>query len=99
MLLLGAGEPVSRDRLIEGLWGETPPPHVGHALDAQVSSLRRTLRPAGSDRLGRRAPGYALRVAPGELDLERFEALRAADALDAALALWRGPALADVLSE
>src|SRR5206468_6103532 len=42
---------------------------------------------------------YALRVAPGELDLERFEALRAADALDAALALWRGPALADVLSE
>ena len=98
LLLLGAGEPVSRDRLIEGLWGETPPPRVDHALDAQVSSLRRALAPTGN-RLVRRAPGYAVRVQPGELDLERFEKLRSAGEPGHALALWHGPALADVLSE
>ena len=98
LLLLGGGEPVSRDRLIEGLWGETPPPRVDHALDAQVSSLRRALAPTG-DRLVRRAPGYAFRVESGELDLERFGELRSAGEPGDALALWRGPALADVLSE
>jgi peptide/nickel transport system substrate-binding protein len=99
LLLLGGGKPVSRDRLIEGLWGEAPPPRIDHALDAQVSSLRRTLAPTGGDRLVRRAPGYALRVEPGELDLERFEQRYAAGDPAEALALWRGPALADVLSE
>ena len=113
MLLLDANEPVARDRLIDGLWGERLPPRVEHALDAQVSALRRTLAGLGGARLMRRAPGYALEVEPGALDLHRFEHLvaaghealhlgrtaEAAARLRDALAVWRGPALANVLSE
>ena len=72
--------------------------------------MRKTL---GEGRLVTRTPGYLLRVEPGELDLDRFERLyrrgheavirgaasEAADALRSALALWRGPALANVLYE
>ena len=67
----------------------------------------------GEGRLVTRTPGYLLRVEPGELDLDRFERLyqrgheamsrgaatEAAYALRSALALWRGPALANVLYE
>jgi YVTN family beta-propeller protein len=109
-LLLRANEVVSRDRLIEGLWGERPPPTAAHTLDNYVSRLRKTL---GNARLSRRAPGYVLHVGRDELDLDRFERLlaegraqlaqgeagEAARTLRAALALWRGPALADVLYE
>ena len=105
MLLLHAGRPVSRDRLIDGLWGESPPVSAGHTLDDYVSRLRRLL---GADRIERRPSGYLIRVEPGELDLERFEALlerrcaaaAAGDAVTAravlgdALGLWRGAALA-----
>src|SRR4051794_9445106 len=112
MLLLDANAVVSRDRLIEGLWGERPPSEVEHALDVQVSTLRRTLAAAQDGRLVRRAPGYVLTVRPGELDLDEFEALAAegrrlraqgheraaADVLGRALDLWRGPPLADVMS-
>jgi ABC-type transport system substrate-binding protein/DNA-binding SARP family transcriptional activator len=110
LLLLHANELVSRDRLIDALWGERPPPRVHQSLDSYVSRLRRAL---GPDRLVRRPPGYVLVVEHGELDLDRFEELlrrgRAAAAagdsasasaqLGAALALWRGPALGDVLYE
>ena len=72
MLLLRANEAVSRERLIEGMWGEQPPPTAEHTLDNYVSRLRRLL---GNGRVERRSPGYALRVEPGELDLERFEQL------------------------
>jgi YVTN family beta-propeller protein len=107
ILLLNVNEPVSRDRLIDGLWGESPPPSAGHTLEDYISRLRRTL---GSDRIERRPPGYLIRTAPGELDLERFEALleqgrsaaaagramEARDRLREALGLWRGRALADL---
>lgn len=110
MLLLHPNEVVSRDRLIDGVWGERPPAAAQRSLDSYVSRLRSIL---GSDRIERRAPGYVFRVEPGELDLERFETLleqgRASAAVgDAALAsetlrqairLWRGPALADLLHE
>jgi peptide/nickel transport system substrate-binding protein len=110
LLLLHANEVVSRDRLIDALWGERPPPSVNQSVDSYVSRLRRVL---GHDRLLRRPPGYVLVLDPGELDLARFEELVAAareassrgDAAEAsstlriALALWRGPALADVLYE
>ena len=53
--------------------------------------------------------GYLLRVEPGELDLDRFRTLvaeasgadapAAAELLRQALALWRGPALADLEGE
>ena len=110
LLLLRANETVSRDQLIDGLWGERPPRSAAHTLDSQVSRMRKTL---GEGRLVTRTPGYLLRVEPGELDLDRFERLyqrgheavvrgaarEAADALRSALALWRGPALANVLYE
>ncbi len=109
-LLLHANEVVSRGRLIELVWDERPPEHVGQSLDSYISRLRKLL---GADRLLRQGSGYTLRVGPGELDLERFEAAveRARDQRDAgdvteaartlgdALALWRGHALADVLYE
>jgi YVTN family beta-propeller protein len=110
LLLLNANEAVSRDRLIDGLWGERPPATAAHTLDNYIFRLRQTI---GGDRLVRRPPGYRLHVEPGELDLDRFERLlkdgreqlargepaKAADRLHAALALWGGPALADVLYE
>ncbi|MBA3734471.1 MAG: AfsR/SARP family transcriptional regulator, partial [Actinobacteria bacterium] len=110
ILLLQANEAVSRDRLIDGLWGEHPPATAAHTLDNYISRLRKVL---GDDRLTRRPPGYALRLERGELDLDRFEQLmalgreqlvhgharQAAATLRGALALWRGTALADVLYE
>jgi DNA-binding SARP family transcriptional activator/ABC-type transport system substrate-binding protein len=108
LLLLDANEVVSRERLVEALWGERAPASAQRSLDSYVSRLRSLL---GADRVERRPPGYRLRVEPGELDLERFEALlrqgRAAvgDPLAAqerfgeALALWRGRALADLQQE
>ncbi len=110
ILLLHANEVVSRDRLIDGLWGERPPPTAGHTLDNYVSRLRKVL---GDARLSRRPPGYVLHVESDELDLDRFERLfqegrealargdagEAAAALRSALALWRGAALADLLYE
>ncbi len=110
VLLLHPNEAVSRDRLIDALWGEHPPPSVHQSLDSYVSRLRKAL---GRDRLIRQSGGYVLVVEPGELDLDRFEALlraahgaaaagdtaSAATSLHAALGLWRGAALADVLYE
>ena len=110
VLLLARGEFVSRDRLIDALWGERPPATAPHTLDAYVSRVRKLV---GPDRLSRSPGGYALHVAPGELDVDRFDALaaqgrsqlaagspaEAAATLRSALALWRGAALADVLNE
>ena len=111
IIALEANAVVSRDRLIEGLWGERPPPGVEHALDTQISLLRRALNGNGA-RIARTAPGYALEIEPDAVDVHRFDRLAAAGraALGAgrsgaaaallreALALWRGPALADVIS-
>jgi len=110
LLVLSRNEVVSRDRLIDSLWGERAPESAQRSLDTYVSRLRSLL---GGDRIERRPPGYLLRVEPGELDFERFEALleqgrsaaaaddpaAASDRLGDALALWRGHALADVASE
>lgn len=110
LLLLNANEVVSRDRLVDALWGERTPASAQRSLDSYVSRLRALL---GSDRIERRPPGYLLRVEPGELDLERFERLlvqgreagaagdatMVSDRLREALNVWRGPALADLLNE
>ncbi len=96
ILLLHANAPVSRDRLVDGLWGDRPPESPAQTLDTYISRLRKLLGPA---RVERRAGGYALRVEPGELDLDRFERLAAQGELADALAVWRGPALADLLLE
>jgi DNA-binding SARP family transcriptional activator len=108
ILLLHVGEAVSTDRLIDELWGDAPPAAGSAALRVRISQLRRALGPAGA-LLVTRPPGYAMALSPEQLDLGRFErlveagdrALRRDDAADAAtnlraaLALWRGPPLAD----
>lgn len=106
LLLVNNGRVVASDAILEALWGRTPPATAGKAVQGYVSHLRRLL-PDGM--LLTRAPGYALAVAREDVDAGRFEALAgegrrlledgeeagAAGRLDEALALWRGPALAD----
>jgi DNA-binding SARP family transcriptional activator len=113
VLLLHADEAVSTDRLIGALWGEHPPDTASKALQVYVSRLRKLLEPDGKDFLVTRAPGYALQLGAHELDLRRFERLRAqassaaadgdpatAEArLGEALLLWRGAPLADLALE
>jgi branched-chain amino acid transport system substrate-binding protein len=118
-LLLHANEVVSLDRLIDELWGETPPPTAAKTLQAQVSRLRRSLNgdedPTAHVRgpLQTRGHGYVLTVEPGQVDADRFQVMleearraraegkpeEAAEELRRALALWRGPALADFAYE
>jgi DNA-binding SARP family transcriptional activator len=102
LLLTRANEVVSRDWLIDELWGEHPPESAVNVLQTYVSHLRKAL---SSDLLVTRTPGYMIRVERDELDLYRFEDLAteadgaqpaaAATKLRAALELWRGTALAD----
>jgi DNA-binding SARP family transcriptional activator len=114
LLLVHANETVARDRLIEELWAETTPASVQSALHVYLSRLRRLLEAAGAGgALVREAHGYRLRVEPAQLDANRFEVLVgegsealaagkadvAAERLREALALWRGPAFADLQSE
>ena len=128
VLLLHAGEVVSADRLVDELWGERAPPGAPKTLHAHISRLRKALdtngadppeangEPSGASSRGvlvTQGHGYLLRVEPGELDLDRFQAVleagrgemangdpqRAADTLRAGLELWRGPPLADFAYE
>ncbi len=109
-LLLHSNEVVPTDRLIDELWGEDSPEDAAAALRVNVSRLRKALP---QEVLTTRSPGYVLRVEPDELDLHRFERLvdearsllarglaaNASERLHEALALWRGPALADFMYE
>ena len=70
VLLLHANEVVSRDRLIDELWGGEPPDTAHTALQVHVSQLRKLL---GRDTIVTQTPGYLIRVSDGELDLHRFE--------------------------
>jgi DNA-binding SARP family transcriptional activator len=99
MLLLRANQVVSSDELIGALWGDGPPETATKALHVYVSQLRKLL---GRERIVTRAPGYLMRVEPGELDLEQFERLveeGGRERLVEALALWRGSPLADFAYE
>ncbi len=107
LLLLNANRVVSTDRLIDQLWGERPPATAATALQGHVSGLRKAL---GSDVIATRRPGYVLHADPAQIDLARFEKLRAdartalengdpdasAETLREALSLWRGEALTDI---
>lgn len=78
LLLLNSREVVSSDRLIEELWGESPPADALTALQAHVSRLRKLLEPDHSgepELLVTRTPGYVLQIEDDQLDLRRFEAL------------------------
>jgi len=101
VLLLGDNRPVSRDEIIDGVWGEQAPPTAPNLVATYVARLRRALEPGRTRRgagevLTSTGAGYALRRGPDQLDLDRFERLAAggqADTLDQALALWRGQPL------
>ncbi|MEC3954324.1 BTAD domain-containing putative transcriptional regulator [Nocardia sp. CDC153] len=112
VLALEAGRVVGRERLIDELYGEQAAGDVGHALQSQVSRLRRALRSGlGEGEFVESAgAGYRLAAPAEAVDAHRFarlaglgrKALRDNDPaaalplLEQALALWRGPALADV---
>jgi DNA-binding SARP family transcriptional activator len=106
ILLLQAGRVVPTERLVDLLWGDDAPKTATASLQNSVARLRRAL---GSDVLETRAPGYVLRATPEQIDARSFEralgdarrlppAERRAS-LEAALALWRGPALAEFAFE
>ncbi len=101
-LLVETDRFVSRDRLIDELWGDEPPATAGNALQAQVAALRRLL----PGRIVTSGAAYRLAARPEEIDARRFEmSVReahgllernpaiAASQLSAALGAWRGPAL------
>src|SRR5262249_12510873 len=102
-LLLHPNQAVSRDRLIDELWGAKPPKTAATAIQVYVSQLRKAL---GRGVIVTQAPGYLIQVREGELDLARFEASvadaraaappEASDLLREALGLWRGPPLAEL---
>ncbi|MGX7670791.1 BTAD domain-containing putative transcriptional regulator [Plantactinospora sp. DSM 117369] len=108
-LLLGAGKVLPADVLITRLW-EQPPGSARAQLHNLISGLRRRFRAVDPDLIETRPTGYLLRLRGHRLDLTEFRDLadrgRAAASggdhtaavalLDQALALWRGPALADV---
>jgi DNA-binding SARP family transcriptional activator len=106
ILLLNANRTVSREQLIDSLWGETVPESAQKMVQIQVSQLRKALP---EPRLHTRQPGYVLEVREDELDVARFERAvadarralaqddpeNATERLGQALALWRGAALAE----
>jgi len=109
VLLLNANRVVATERLIDELWGDTPPETARSALQVYVAGLRKALGGDGSA-LRTSAPGYVLDVEPGTLDLDRFTALQAkaradgdgerrSEVLREALALWRDTPLADLSTE
>ncbi|HEX6399562.1 MAG TPA: BTAD domain-containing putative transcriptional regulator, partial [Actinomycetota bacterium] len=108
-LLMRPNELVPVETLIEEVWGEDSPEKARSIVQTYVSNLRRVL---GRDRIEGYGTGYRLRVGPSELDADRFDALvreaqralpvdpnLATGLLDDALALWRGPALADLADQ
>ena len=114
VLVLHANRAVSRDALIDAVWG--PRPGADNRLQMAVARLRKTLEGLDGDagsRVQTVGGGYLLSIAPGELDADEFHAgvhagtraleagdfAKAAGLLHEALALWRGPPLAEVAFE
>jgi len=110
-LLLHAGTVISAERLIGAVWGQEPPDTARAQVHATVTAIRRVLRRAdAAGLLATRVGGYVIQPGPGQLDAEEFTSRiasaqeradagnvkEAADQIRAALALWRGPPLADV---
>ncbi|MFI7100876.1 BTAD domain-containing putative transcriptional regulator [Streptomyces sp. NPDC050161] len=79
ILALRTGRVVSRDELVDGLWGESPPATAVGSLHTYVSGLRRALAGLGDPPLPLTSsgPGYALRLDPARLDIAMVERLAA----------------------
>lgn len=111
MLITMAGRTVSMNQLVDGVWGDSPPPAVRNQIQVHVSNLRqRFARHGGRDVIVTGRGGYLMRADPAEIDVVRFydQVDRSVRELDSgrlvaasatcrqALALWRGDALSDV---
>lgn len=107
VLALRAGQVVPVDELVDAVWAEEPPRSAQASIQALVTGLRHLLAGLPGGAVERCGDGYRLRIEPGEVDVRRFrslaragreagDGLAAVAAFDQALALWRGPALADV---
>jgi basic membrane lipoprotein Med (substrate-binding protein (PBP1-ABC) superfamily)/DNA-binding SARP family transcriptional activator len=108
-LLLRAGEVVPNERLIDDVWGDSPPASAAHGLEAYVSRLRGVLGPHGVYLL-RGGGGYRLDLGRAVVDAQVFVTLvedagqasaadehhRAAALATSALELCRGPVLSGV---
>ncbi|HEX4746499.1 MAG TPA: BTAD domain-containing putative transcriptional regulator, partial [Gaiellaceae bacterium] len=108
-LLVSAGEIVPAERIVDELWGESPPASAEHTVTVYISRIRRLLNGYGPV-LARRGEGYVLELAEGALDSRAFGDSAAAVARATAagdhelavrqgregLSLWRGSVLADV---
>jgi DNA-binding SARP family transcriptional activator len=112
LLLVRADQVISTDQLISELWGERPPRRANATIHVYVSQLRKFLAAAGwpADSIVTQAPGYMLRTGSCALDVNEFQQLldagrmaaraglhcEAVEKFEAAVALWRGPALGDL---
>jgi predicted ATPase/DNA-binding SARP family transcriptional activator len=115
LLLLHPNQAVSKDGIIDALWGEGLSGREAATLRVHVAHLRQALQPLSRDRpelIITRPPGYLLSVDPDAIDANRFERLavegrrllpddpeRAEERLREALRLWRGSALEEVSYE
>jgi len=113
VLLLHPNEFVSRERLIDELWGPAPPATARKAVNVYISKLRQTLTRDGHDPIATADGGYRLVVDLDLLDADRMRGLvatareRMADGeseaasrlLEEALAFWRGPTLSGLALE
>lgn len=105
LLLTDPAQAVSIDRLIEGIWDDSPPEQARHTLQAYVSELRKIV----GDPITWTGSGYLLDTEPERIDSHQFDQLasnartllprspeRAAQLLRQALELWRGEPYADL---
>jgi DNA-binding SARP family transcriptional activator len=113
VLLLHANEFVSRERLIDDLWGEAPPPTARKAVNVYLSKVRKALSVAGADPITTATGGYRLNIDTERLDASHMQVLvadarecvakgqleTAAERFQDALSLWRGPTLAGLQPE
>ena len=108
---LHAGRPIMTSQIIDDLWGESAPPSAAHTLETYISRLRKVLNLPGEPIvIARNGSGYMLNLdapqvdalwfgqlaAKGRTALAEGDTQNAEDLLSSALALWRGPAFADV---
>ena len=107
-LLVRANQLVPADTLVDEIWGDEPPEKARNVLQTYVSHLRKAL---GRDRIQSltRVPPEARSLRAGRHPVRRAHEGRrktlpvdpniAVGTLDDALALWRGPALADLADQ
>ncbi|HEX4221309.1 MAG TPA: BTAD domain-containing putative transcriptional regulator, partial [Pseudonocardiaceae bacterium] len=103
LLLVEANRLVTRDQILDRVWGQKRPARPANAVQTQLTLLRRSLAPVPDTTITWQTGGYRLVVDETAIDLHRFRSLvaRARETNDdehwnAALALWRGEPFAGI---